>query len=397
VPVHNEEADLESSVCRLRRYLDARFPFPTVVTIADNASTDGTWAVAQRLAASRQSVRAVRLSEKGRGRALRAVWSVSDAEVVAYMDVDLSAGPDALLPLVAPLFSGHSDLAIGTRLAPGAVVVRGPRGEVVSRVYNALLHVAFGNRFSDAQCGFKALRGDVARALLPHVADDRWFFDTELLVLAERNGLRVAEVPVDWTDDPDARVNVTRTAIDDLKGIARMRCQLSAGRGRADLPGARRAEPLSPPARFARVGAVSTVSFLALFLLLRRPLGAEAATAASLVTCTAVSTALHWRPGADEGGRVAAICLGACGLAVNLMGTGLALTVAQLLGRTSELDQVVSLLIGLGPAALGRLLVVRALGASLRVPPGAAPHRPEGWEPEGHQHRGAGRMAGADR
>ena len=158
-------------------------------------------------------VRAVRIERPGRGGALRSIWSASDADVYAYMDVDLSTDLNALLPLVAPLLSGHSDVAIGTRLARGARVIRGPKREIISRGYNLLLHASLGTRFSDAQCGFKAIRADAARALLPLTTDTGWFFDTELLVLAERAGLRIHEVPVDWIDDPDSRVNVVATAL----------------------------------------------------------------------------------------------------------------------------------------------------------------------------------------
>jgi hypothetical protein len=161
------------------------------------------------------------LDAKGRGGALQAAWSSSNATVVAYMDVDLSTHLSALMPLVAPLISGHSDIAIGSRLAASARVVRGPKREFISRSYNLLLKSALGARFSDAQCGFKAMRADVARELLPLVSDTGWFFDTELLVIAERAGLRIHEVPVDWVDDPDSRVDVVRTAVDDLKGCCR--------------------------------------------------------------------------------------------------------------------------------------------------------------------------------
>jgi len=221
IPVFNEERSLGPCVDRLVEYLAADFPFSWRITIVDNASTDGTWAVAQRLA-DRPGVEAVHLDVKGRGRALRAAWMASDAEVVAYMDVDLSTDLRALLPLVAPLLSGHSDVAIGSRLVQGATVVRGPLREVTSRTYNSLLRAVFRNRFRDAQCGFKALRSDVARLLVPEVADDEWFFDTELLLLAERTGLRIAEIPVDWVDDPDSRVDIARTALDDLRGMVRV-------------------------------------------------------------------------------------------------------------------------------------------------------------------------------
>ena len=153
----------------------------------------------------------------------------SPADVVVYMDVDLSTELSALMPLVAPVISGHSDLAIGSRLAPSSRVVRSPKREFVSRSYNLLLRGVFGARFSDAQCGFKAVRADVARELLPLVADTGWFFDTELLVIAERVGLRIHEVPVDWIDDPDSRVDIVPTAIDDLKGCWRLGRSLATG------------------------------------------------------------------------------------------------------------------------------------------------------------------------
>ena len=212
--------------------------------IADNASTDGTPAIARAIARTLGGVQVLRLERKGRGRALRAAWSASDARVVCYMDVDLSTDLRGLLPLVAPLLSGHSDLAIGTRLARGARVVRGPKRELISRAYNAILHAALRARFSDAQCGFKAVRRDALPALLAEVRDDDWFFDTELLVLAQRQGLRIHEVPVDWIDDPDSRVAIVRTALDDLRGVARL---MAAGR----------------IFRFMAVGVASTIAYAA--------------------------------------------------------------------------------------------------------------------------------------
>src|SRR5258708_8888750 len=185
VPVFNEATDLARNVRRLRAYLDRWFPYSARVTIADNGSTDGTWDVARSLAAQLPDVRALHLDAKGRGRALRAAWVTSDAEVLAYTDVDLSTGLGALESLVTPLLAGQSDVAIGSRLAPGARVVRGPRREIISRGYNLLLRMTLVTRFRDAQCGLKALRADVARRLLPEVADGAWFFDTQLLRLRQ--------------------------------------------------------------------------------------------------------------------------------------------------------------------------------------------------------------------
>ena len=187
-------------------------------------------AIAHDLADELADVEVLHLAQKGRGRALRAAWSRSAAPVLAYLDVDLSTDLAALLPLIAPLVSGHSDLAIGTRLARGARIVRGPKRELISRCYNLILRGSLRARFSDAQCGFKAIRKDVAQQLLPLVEDEAWFFDTELLVLAERSGLRIHEVPVDWVDDPDSRVDIVTTALDDLRGVARVGSALARGR-----------------------------------------------------------------------------------------------------------------------------------------------------------------------
>ncbi len=330
VPVYNEEADLGPSVRRLHAYLSTTFPFTWRVTIADNASTDATPAVAASLADELAGVRAVRLEEKGRGRALRTVWSASDAAVLAYMDVDLSTDLDALLPLVAPLLSGHSDVAIGSRLARSARVVRGPKREVISRAYNALLRVTLRARFSDAQCGFKAVRADRARALLPLVRDTGWFFDTELLVLAERTGLRIHEVPVDWVDDPDSRVDIVSTALADLRGVARLARDLATGR----LPvGRLRAEFRRPPAgssfagqalRFAAVGVASTVAYLALFVLLRSAMPAVPANGLALLITALANTAANRRFTFEVAGRDGAVRHHLHGLA--LFAAGLALS-----------------------------------------------------------------------
>ncbi len=226
VPVYNEEAQLAESVRALHAYLGEHLPFPFRITIADNASTDRTWEIATELHSRLEGVAALRLRSKGRGRALRTAWAWSDAVVLAYMDVDLSTDLAAVLPLVAPLVSGHSDVAIGTRLQRSSRVVRGPKREFISRTYNMLLHSMLRTKFSDAQCGFKAVRSDVALRLLPLVQDQEWFFDTELLVLAERSGLRIHEVPVDWIDDADSRVDVMDTAMKDLRGMGRVRWEL---------------------------------------------------------------------------------------------------------------------------------------------------------------------------
>ena len=274
IPVYNEERDLERSVRRLRRYLDRRFPFEARITVVDNASTDATWAIAQRLALELDGVRATRLDEKGRGRAVRHAWLESDAAIVAYMDVDLSNDLDGLLPLVAPLISGHSDVAIGSRLARGARVSRGPKRELISCGYNLLLHLVLGTSVRDAQCGFKAARAEAARRLLPLIDNQEWFFDTELLVQAQRAGLRIFEVPVDWTDDPDSRVDIVATAVEDLRGVWRLSRQLRS---------------------FAAIGVLSTLAYIACYSALRLALPATFANAFSLVLTAIGNTAANRR------------------------------------------------------------------------------------------------------
>jgi glycosyltransferase involved in cell wall biosynthesis len=225
VPVYNEEKALPQSIPALCAYLKTYFPYRWSVVIADNASTDATSAVAEGLASAYPGVSVLHLGEKGRGRALKAAWLASKADIVAYMDVDLSTNLWSFLPLVAPLATRHSDVAIGSRLLRGATVTRQWKREVISRCYNLLVKGMFGNGFSDAQCGFKAIKRSVAQELLPQVEDNEWFFDTELLLLAEERGYRISEVPVDWVEDLDSRVDVTSTAIKDVKGLLRMRSQ----------------------------------------------------------------------------------------------------------------------------------------------------------------------------
>ena len=223
VPVYNEEKALPKSIPDLCSYLEAYFPYRWSVVIADNASTDATLAVAGELAATHPRVSVLHLKEKGRGRALKAAWSASEADIVAYMDVDLSTNLWSFLPLVAPLATGHSDVAIGSRLLKGAMVTRQWKRELISRCYNLLVKAMFGNGFSDAQCGFKAIKRSVARELLVEVKDGEWFFDTEVLLLAEERGYRVSEVAVDWIEDLDSRVAIASTATKDVKGLLRVR------------------------------------------------------------------------------------------------------------------------------------------------------------------------------
>ncbi|MFF3848641.1 glycosyltransferase [Streptomyces sp. NPDC002328] len=341
IPVYNEEKDLQPCVQRLHDHLTRTFPYSFRITIADNASTDATPDVARLLESRMPEVRSFRLDQKGRGRALRTVWSASDAPILAYMDVDLSTDLNALLPLVAPLISGHSDLAIGSRLSRSSRVVRGAKREFISRSYNLILRGSLQARFSDAQCGFKAIRRDVAQVLLPLVEDTGWFFDTEMLVLAERAGLRIHEVPVDWVDDPNSTVHIVKTATDDLKGVWRVGRALATGslsldrltRPFGDDP--RDREIMDVPKGLARqlvgfcvVGGLSTLFYLLLYSGFRQFSGSQTANALALLVSAIANTAANRRLTFGVRGRSGAVRHQAQGLVV--FGIGLALTSGSL-------------------------------------------------------------------
>ena len=224
LPVYNEERDLPGSVETLVGYLKANAPWAWRILVADNASTDGTLEVAKDLAEAHPGVQVLHLDEKGRGRALRTAWLASDADVLSYMDVDLSTDLSALLPLVSAILDDGYDLAVGTRLAVGSHVSRRTlKREFISRSYNLLIKSLFWTRLTDAQCGFKALSHPAAQRLLPKVLDNAFFFDTEMLLIAEKRGLRIREVPVTWVDDPDSTVRVVATVAEDLRGLMRLR------------------------------------------------------------------------------------------------------------------------------------------------------------------------------
>ena len=229
IPVFNEVTRLRPCLPKLHGFLANLSRWDFQIVIVDNGSTDGTMALAEELARHHSAVGVVHLNERGRGRALKAVWGQSEAEILSYMDVDLSTDLAAFPALVEAVAAGRSDLAVGARRLPGSQTRRGWKRELVSRGYIRLVKGFFQVGFSDAQCGFKAISREAARELLPLVEDNGWFFDTELLVLAERLGYRIGEVPVTWVDDPDSRVKILSTAWADLKGLLRVRRNFRRG------------------------------------------------------------------------------------------------------------------------------------------------------------------------
>jgi glycosyltransferase involved in cell wall biosynthesis len=366
IPVYNEADCLESSVRRLRTYLDDSFPFSASIVVVDNASSDETWAIATRLCAELEAVTAIHLDQKGKGRAVRTAWIASESPVVAYMDVDLSTDLDGLLPLVAPLISGHSQVSIGSRIGRGARVLRGAKREFISRSYNLLLRGALRCRFSDAQCGFKAMRRDAVEPLMDLIKDEHWFFDTELLLQAERCGYRIHEVPVDWIDDPDTRVNIGGVMKEDLRGVwrlARRRFSSDVSRNSLALPQHGTAfDDSGEMIRYASVGLASTLSYLVLFLLLRDTIGVFAANLIAAAVTSIVYTVAHisftFRARTDRQVRQG-IAIGAISFAIGIGLTSATLAATYVLGSTSPTAEGLAVLVGILAASSVRFVLLR--------------------------------------
>jgi glycosyltransferase involved in cell wall biosynthesis len=222
IPVFNEEKALPRNIVILADFLKANLRNPWQIIIADNASTDNTRSVSEMLTERYSGINYLHIPQKGRGRALKAAWLDSTADIVSYMDVDLSTDLSYFPTLVGSLEEGYQ-VAIGNRLGKGSRVTRSLKREFISRGYNLLIKSMFFVPFQDAQCGFKALTRNTAQAILPLIKNDNWFFDTELLIIAAKRGYKINSVPVKWDDDPTSTVHITSTATEDIKGLLRLR------------------------------------------------------------------------------------------------------------------------------------------------------------------------------
>ena len=222
IPVYNEEDALPHTIAVLTDYLRNNLSNSWQIVIADNASTDNTRAVSEMLRERHAGVSYLRIPQKGRGRALRTAWLDSRADIVSYMDADLSTDLSHFPQLIRSIEAGNH-IAIGSRLSKESQVSRGFKREFISRGYNLLINSMFFTCLPDAQCGFKALTRTTAEAIVPSVKNNNWFFDTELLIIAAKRGFNIASVPVKWQDDPTSTVNIASTAMEDVKGLLRLR------------------------------------------------------------------------------------------------------------------------------------------------------------------------------
>jgi glycosyltransferase involved in cell wall biosynthesis len=224
IPVYNEEEALPQTMPQLREFLAGPdFPYDWKIVITDNASTDATPAVSRKLTEDYPGeIDYVRIERKGRGYALKQVWPASEADIVSYMDVDLSTGIEAFPKLIKAIAEDGYDLATGSRLMRKSKVTRSLKRRVLTFGYNTMIKGLFWTRFSDAQCGFKAVSREVARKVVPMIENNNWFWDTELLILAEKMGYRIKDVPVRWVEDTTTTVKIGGTVMEDVKGLIRM-------------------------------------------------------------------------------------------------------------------------------------------------------------------------------
>ena len=229
IPAYNEEQILECNTRILHDFLRTQCPVPWTISIVSNASTDDTVAIGTRLTQQLKNVRFTHIPDVGKARAIRHGWNASTASIVGFMDADLDTGLDAFLPCIQPILDGTAAMSIGNRYDKRSRVDRGAGRKLLSQGYNILIRAFFpSSRVQDAHCGFKFLRADVAQELLRKTRSNAWFFDTELLVHAQRAGYRIAQVPVQWVDDCErkSRVHVPRIIAEYMTNLAKLRWRL---------------------------------------------------------------------------------------------------------------------------------------------------------------------------
>lgn len=229
IPVYNEEKILKENIQVLYTFLNQNLDYPWEVVIADNGSNDQTQKIAKNLVRKLDHLKYLRLKEKGRGRALRKAWQESKAEILSYMDADLAVDLFSFPKLVQVIKQG-ADIAIGSRFIPNSQVQRSKLRKILSWSYNKLIRFFFKVEFKDGQCGFKAISKKVLENIIPQVKDNHWFFDTEMLVLAEKEGYKIKEIPVKWIEKRNkyrkSKVKIISTILGYLFSILKLKLRL---------------------------------------------------------------------------------------------------------------------------------------------------------------------------
>jgi glycosyltransferase involved in cell wall biosynthesis len=220
LPVHNEGRTLEGNVKRLMGTLD-RYVGDYEILISEDGSTDGSGGVAKSLRSAR--VRSFHNCRRvGKGAAIKSAAARASGNIIVFMDADLASEPSHVAELVG-LIRGGSDIVIGSRYLPGAKASRSMVRHAASRTFNLLVRLILGSRLSDHQCGFKAFRKDRVLPVVNDVEDDWWFWDTELLVRAQRRGLRIAEMPIEWREVPGSRFRLFHDSLRMASCLVRFR------------------------------------------------------------------------------------------------------------------------------------------------------------------------------
>ncbi|MBD3359736.1 MAG: glycosyltransferase [Candidatus Buchananbacteria bacterium] len=223
LPVYNEEKVLEKSVLKLYNYFKNNIKDDWQIVIVNNASIDKTKKVADSLAQKFLKVDSLNLEDKGRGNALKNVWQKYEADIYAYCDIDLATDIFAFKKLFNSIINGSANIAIGARYIKGSQTKRTLNRLIYSKVYIFLVRLFFPTKIKDFQCGFKAVDKKTVSEILPLVKDKEWFFDTELLLIAEKNDFKIKEIAVQWKENPETKVKFIRTIYDYIENLIKFK------------------------------------------------------------------------------------------------------------------------------------------------------------------------------
>jgi glycosyltransferase involved in cell wall biosynthesis len=212
VPAYNEENILEKNVNLILKYMGANFNNFKIV-IANNGSTDKTNDIAKKLAKDNNEILLITTKKRGKGLAIKNSWLKFDADIYAYMDADLSTSLRDFSKLINAIKEGN-DISIGSRYLKKSVVKRGLNRAIFSKLYNQLLALLFKTNVKDMQCGFKAVNEDIIKKHIPRIKDDSWFFDTELVIMAENQGYTIKEIPVSWKSNPESKLKIIKVGFE---------------------------------------------------------------------------------------------------------------------------------------------------------------------------------------
>ena len=225
VPVYNEQETLATQIKKLHNYVEQIEKINCSIIIANNGSQDETASIAIELTKIYSNVRYSFTSQPGPGKILKQCWSQSDADIVGYMDLDLSTSLHHFSEAVELLSDDSCDVVNGSRLLPESQVIgRRAMRTVSSIVFNKVLKTVFQTKISDGMCGFKFFRRDVINEIkLSEIEHDGWFASASFLLVAEAQKFRIREIPVVWQDDARSKVKIIKLSLEYLRNIVSLK------------------------------------------------------------------------------------------------------------------------------------------------------------------------------